>query len=663
MKKKILLVAVMCVVLALCGLMVACGESDPEMRTVTYAAGETTATGTAPVQADVAEGSEFTVADNTFVNPGYTFVGWTEGKALYEAGASYRVGKQNVTLTAKWKENGTFAVNYAPGAGGGEFIETGDASAAEIKGGATFKTAANPYFRFGYEFDGWSDGTAVYAAGADAVMPADADLTLTAVWQPVSYTFKAGDKLVSTSNANTYLLVKEDGKFEFHMQVYDVSSSAMKDTVVGTYTCVVEGGKVTMTDAGDAEKVFEGDNYNGIFNLELPGSAGSLMSYAFCLPDVEAVEYITRNSANTFDMSNIITIGAYDNGVMVYTEQNKQLTVYGLVIGYKDGLFTYRLPGAEESVTVKFTEVDMGTKINFENSVKGAYTLSGEEIVFDGFDSWTSDGIVGDYTALSDSLIYIVDEDGGDAYVNVDVEAKTLTETSVSVYDFVDEEGYAMMSSVMYDGKEFIGVIDYDGAVSYAPFVTDGGFNYLINSGSLYVVKSNGTTLTVYIYTEYQGMTEYVYKLNTNVAGTYTLGDMTIVADNYGSATVTTAAGDIDGSYLMFTDTAGAFSYNDGSDDVTVFFEISGPSAMTEIVFEEYVKKDGYVGLSSVLYNGEFMIGVPAYASGYVVFTKNADGSWSSELNGQALTAVVGADGIIAVSTPYMTGNYEKAAA
>lgn len=42
---------------------------------------------------------------------------------------------------------------------------------------------------------------------------------------------------------------------------------------------------------------------------------------------------------------------------------------------------------------------------------------------------------------------------------------------------------------------------------------------------------------------------------------------------------------------------------------------------------------------------------------------KNADGSWSSELNGQALTAVVGADGIIAVSTPYMTGNYEKAAA
>ena len=45
-----------------------------------------------------------------------------------------------------------------------------------------------------------------------------------------------------------------------------------------------------------------------------------------------------------------------------------------------------------------------------------------------------------------------------------------------------------MMSSVMYDGKEFIGVIDYDGAVSYAPFVTDGGFNYLINSGSFYVV-------------------------------------------------------------------------------------------------------------------------------------------------------------------------------
>lgn len=124
MKKKFLLAAVMCVVLALCGLMVACDETEPEMRTVTYAAGETAATGTAPVQADVAEGSEFTVADNTFVNPGYTFAGWTEGKTFYEAGASYRVGKQNVTLTAKWLENDTFSVSYAPGAGGGEFIET-----------------------------------------------------------------------------------------------------------------------------------------------------------------------------------------------------------------------------------------------------------------------------------------------------------------------------------------------------------------------------------------------------------------------------------------------------------------------------------------------------------------------------------------------------------
>ncbi len=654
MKKKFLLAAVMCVVLALCGLMVACDETEPEMRTVTYAAGETAATGTAPVQADVAEGSEFTVADNTFVNPGYTFAGWTEGKTFYEAGASYRVGKQNVTLTAKWLENDTFSVSYVPGAGGGEFIETGDASVAEVKGGSVFKAAANPYFRFGYEFAGWSDGTSVYAAGADVVMPAAADLTLTATWTPKVYTFKAGDKLTTNSDKN-YLLVKADGKLEFHLGVLDDSYQQV-DTVIATYNCVIDGSKVTMTDAADASKVFEGVNYDGFIMITLPNNTGFEMSYSFVAPGVKSVDYITRNTANTYDMSNIITISAYSNGLMIYNEQNKQLTAYGVVIGYNKGLFTYRLPGAEADVTVKFTEISAGTKINFENSVKGEYSISDEKVVFDGFDSFDSGSLTGNYVVLSDSLIYLVDEDGNDTFANVDNTAKTLTETSVSVYDFVDE-GYVMMTSIMYDGSEFVGVIDYDGVVSYAPFVQDGDFNYVINNGSLYVVKSEGTTLTVNIYTDYQGNAVYTYKLNNNVAGTYTFGDLTIEADNYGNATAT---GDISGTYVMFTDKIGAFTYNDGTADVTVYFEITGPAIMTAVEFDKYNKKNGYVGLSSVLYNGELLVGIPAYGSGYVVFAKNADGNYSAVLNGQTLTAVVGTDDTIVISTPYSSSNYEK---
>lgn len=68
---------------------------------VTYAAGD--GTGTAPVQAAVAEGGTFTLADNTFTAPdGYVFGGWTDGTAEYAAGDTYTMGGAAVTITAVW---------------------------------------------------------------------------------------------------------------------------------------------------------------------------------------------------------------------------------------------------------------------------------------------------------------------------------------------------------------------------------------------------------------------------------------------------------------------------------------------------------------------------------------------------------------------------------
>lgn len=94
-------------------------------------------------------------------------------------------------------------------------------------------------------------------------MPAAADLTLTATWTPKVYTFKAGDKLTTNSDKN-YLLVKADGKLEFHLGVLDDSYQQV-DTVIATYNCVIDGSKVTMTDASDATKVFEGVNLRRLY--------------------------------------------------------------------------------------------------------------------------------------------------------------------------------------------------------------------------------------------------------------------------------------------------------------------------------------------------------------------------------------------------------------
>jgi len=87
-------------------------------HSVTYVGG-TGATGTAPTQADVAEGVNFEVASNTFEKNGYSFVNWSDGNDAYDAGDSYTMGTSNVTLTAQWSA-GTYEVELDNGAGSGD---------------------------------------------------------------------------------------------------------------------------------------------------------------------------------------------------------------------------------------------------------------------------------------------------------------------------------------------------------------------------------------------------------------------------------------------------------------------------------------------------------------------------------------------------------------
>jgi len=72
-------------------------------KTITYAAGDDSATGDAPTQVDVVPGGSITLAANAFTLTGKTFVGWNDGYNLYLAGATYTIPNANVTLTAVWK--------------------------------------------------------------------------------------------------------------------------------------------------------------------------------------------------------------------------------------------------------------------------------------------------------------------------------------------------------------------------------------------------------------------------------------------------------------------------------------------------------------------------------------------------------------------------------
>ena len=135
-------------------------------------AGETPPTvkelGATVVQLPTAEG---------FVREDHVFAGWSDGAAVYAAGADYVVPDGDVTLTAVWTRK-TF-VSFAAG---GEGVEGAMPAVAKVLAGETVVLPSGEgLHRANYTFAGWSDGAAVYAAGADYVVP-DGDISLTAVW-------------------------------------------------------------------------------------------------------------------------------------------------------------------------------------------------------------------------------------------------------------------------------------------------------------------------------------------------------------------------------------------------------------------------------------------------------------------------------------------------
>ena len=76
----------------------------PTEYTVTYAKGGDGVTGDLPEAVQKAEGAKFELpAVGNLVNEGYVFVGWSDGKTVYAAGAEYTMPAKAVTFTALWK--------------------------------------------------------------------------------------------------------------------------------------------------------------------------------------------------------------------------------------------------------------------------------------------------------------------------------------------------------------------------------------------------------------------------------------------------------------------------------------------------------------------------------------------------------------------------------
>ena len=151
---------------------------------------------------EIATDSSANLINNTYVKPGYTFIGWStteDGEVEYVDGASYVMGTNSTyTLYAVWQANNNTLVFNANGG-------TGSMSNMTIATDSSANLTNNTFTKAGYTFIGWStteDGEVEYVDGASYVMGTNSSYTLYAVWQANNNTlvFNANGGTGSMSN-------------------------------------------------------------------------------------------------------------------------------------------------------------------------------------------------------------------------------------------------------------------------------------------------------------------------------------------------------------------------------------------------------------------------------------------------------------------------------
>ncbi len=180
---------------------------------INYDGGEG-AVGDAPLQGSKPTGAIIKLQENTFTKTGYVFAGWSDGENVYQAGEQYTIGEGSVVLTAQWLK--VCSITYVGGDG-----TTGTTPIQSDKlEGETFRVATNSFEKYGYTFEGWSDGVNTYDEG-DVYTVGNQDVTLSAVWQQITYTvtYVGGEGAVGTAPIENE---KSEGvKFEIAQNTFE----------------------------------------------------------------------------------------------------------------------------------------------------------------------------------------------------------------------------------------------------------------------------------------------------------------------------------------------------------------------------------------------------------------------------------------------------------
>ena len=182
-----------------------------QLYTITYAAGDGTATGDAPTQEDKAAGETFEVAANSFEVAGKVFDHWNDGTNDYDPSDTYTVGTNNVTLTAIWRTPSTMYVITKGAHEDGDFtIDPASQEAGEI---VTLEATPDD----GYLFGAWEVVKTEDASATGITVDANGQFTMPGYAVTVNATFvpDTRKKILYLTSASTegdklYAALKDD---------------------------------------------------------------------------------------------------------------------------------------------------------------------------------------------------------------------------------------------------------------------------------------------------------------------------------------------------------------------------------------------------------------------------------------------------------------------
>jgi uncharacterized repeat protein (TIGR02543 family) len=355
--------------------------------TVTYDAN--TGSGSMSTQS-ITAGTSFQLSNNAYTKSNFTFDGWYLNSG--STGTRYNSG-QSVTLFAdqtyfaKWSATPRF-ITYAANGGTGS-VPT---ESSKSTGGTFVVAAGTGLTRTGYDFAGWSDGSATVAFGSTYTVPSG-NVTLTAQWTAQTYTITYDGNNSTSGNPS-----RTSDSFVY-------GSSAIALPTVGTlartgytfagWSATVNGsaisGNYTPTQSVTLHARWSANTYTTSYNTNGgSGTAPSNNTYTtggagFSLP---AGTGITKTGYDFAGWATTTTGGALSGAQTSTADQilYARWTIQTITATYAKGT-------ASSSTFTSFptnSSGNYGTTITLDSTVDTSVSISGTTYVFQGWSDGTS---------------------------------------------------------------------------------------------------------------------------------------------------------------------------------------------------------------------------------------------------------------------------------